>query len=190
MPSKNLCSATSPVTNSNFFTMPTLPPQRKRSKRQPSLQEAVKQANKNRMKKTARAKKRQKDGWQDTDPNAHKWELKDIPTTTPGARIATITRRASISDVFFTLLPPAVLVEIRKEVGKEQLFYGTEKVPITDIYKMYAATLYLRAAAPTVDKGVYKNIFNLVYKLAINFFDNRECLGICKMIKLRNVFRI
>ncbi len=49
---------------------------------------------------------------------------------------------------------------------------------------------FLQVNAPHVDKGVHKNIFNIVYKTACNYFDNKECLGVCKIIQLRNNFKL
>ena len=43
---------------------------------------------------------------------------------------------------------------------------------------------------PTVDKGTVNNVFNEVFKMACNFFGNKECLGICKMLQLRAIFKI
>jgi hypothetical protein len=140
--------------------------------------------------KKARVEQREKHGWVDTDPNSYKWVAKTIDKPTAGARLAKIKRTATITDVFFVLFPPSVLVEVRKEVGKEQLYYGGKKVPIVDIYKMYAVNLYLRAAAPHLDKGTHHNVFNEVYKVAINHFDNTGCLGVRKMLSLRSKFKI
>ena len=150
----------------------------KRTSRQASLEELCANAKTRRAKKTAQVLKQKQDGWVKVDAKSYKWEVKNIYQATPGARIAGIKRTATLSDVFFSLLSPSVLVEIRKEVGKEKLYHGRNKVFIKDIHKMYAATLFLQAAAPHFDKGQHKNVFNEVYKVAKKHFKNNGCLGL------------
>ena len=157
--------------------MPTQQGNKKQRKRQISLEEACAEAENKRRKKMARAKKRLNEGWVDVNPNSHKWVLKPINTVTAGARVAVLRRTSTISDIYLTLLPPAILVEIRKEVGKQEFFYGSTKVPLVDIYKMLAMTLFLRASRPNFSKGEHNNIFNAAYKIAKNYFDNKQCLG-------------
>ena len=163
---------------------------KKRNTRQISLKEACNKAQDNRKKKMTWANKRKKEGWVDVDPSAHKWQVKNINTITAGARVAMVQCTASISDIFLTLLPPSVLVEVWKEVGKDWFFYSSVKVPIADAYKMLACAIYLHAEQPTVDKGKLKNVFNEVYKMACNAFNNKGCLGIMKMLQLRWEFKL
>ena len=101
-----------------------------------------------------------------------------IDTPTAGAQLRNIKQTVSISDIFSTVLPPAVLIEVQKEMGAENLMYGATKVPIADIYKMFAATILLRASRPHVDKGQLQNVFRVVYKEAVNLLGNKGCLGI------------
>ena len=158
--------------------MAPLKGQNKSRKRQISLREAANNASKKRQKKSQWSIKRRNQGWIDIDPNKNKWELKNLPPVTTGARIAGIGRTATISDVFLTLLPPSILVKVRGEIGKEQFGFGNNKITMVEIYKMIAATIFLSAAAPTIDKGTVHNLFNEVYKIACNFVENKGCLGI------------
>jgi hypothetical protein len=125
-------------------------------KRRLTLQEACSEFEKSRKMQNTRSRQRFQDGWVDVDPNNCSWTVKNINTPTAGARLAKIKRTASISDVFFAVLPPSVLVDVRKELGAENLRYnGTSKVPLADIYKMYAVCIHLRASRPHVDKGMF-----------------------------------
>ena len=157
-----------------------------RNKRQLSIDEACSVAKKQRAAKSVRAKRRTDDGWVDIEPNSYKWIPKTLDFPTPGARLSNIKRMDSISDIFLKLLPPSVLVAVRKEVGCETL----KNSSLDDIYKMYAANIYLRAAAPLVDEGTEKNVFNSVYKSACGELGGQGCLGINKMVFLRNRFKI
>lgn len=87
-------------------------------------------------------------------------------------------------------MSPAVTVVMQKEIGKQQLYYGKNKVPLHDIYKIHTTNLYLRAATPTVNMNLQHNVYNYIYKLACNFLQNKDCLGICKMLHLRACFKI
>ena len=87
-------------------------------------------------------------------------------------------------------MPPAVLVEIRKEVGFAELAYSNSKIPLADVYKMYASNLFLRAEAPVLGKKGHKNVFNEVYKQAQDFFNKEGCLGIRKMLHLQRMVKI
>ncbi len=129
--------------------MPTLCSKKKDHKWQLSLKEACSVAMKMQKKGSARAKKRQKEGWIEVDCNMHKWVLKDTHKVAAGARVLTIKHKATISNVFLSLLPLSVLVNNWKELGKQALFYSTKKVPIADIYKMYAATLFFASKCAT-----------------------------------------
>ena len=160
-------------------------------KRRLSLSKACSELEKGRKMKNTRSEQRFKDGWVDIDPNSCRWTVKKIDTPTPGARLANVRRTATISDVFFAVLPPAVLVEAWKELGPDGLRYsGTNKVPLADIYKIYAASLHLRATRPHVDKGKHINVFCKVYKSTIDCFGKKGCLGINKMSFLRKSFKI
>ena len=128
-------------------------------KRRLTLQEACSELNKSRKMKVTRHKQQFKEGWVDVDANTYCWNVKSIDTPTAGARLAIVKCTSSISDVFFSVLPPAVLVAVCKEIGVEKFYYGKSKVQIEDIYKMYAANLHLQAAQPHVDKGKLKNVF-------------------------------
>ena len=161
----------------------------RRPKRRLTIEEACSELKKARKKKTKRSEQRFKMGWTKIDRKTSCWQVKKIDTPTAGARLAKVKRTASISDVYFVVLPPAVLVEVRKDLGKENLLYGKKKVPIEDIYKMYAANLHLRASQPHVDKGKVKNVFREVYKTTINYF-NEGCLGVRKYSFLRKNFKI
>ena len=128
-------------------------------KRQLTLEEACLEFEKRQKMKGTRSEKGHKEGWIDVDPNKWKWTVKHIETPTAGARLSKVKKTASMSDVFFQVLPPAVLVEAQKDMGTDSLMFGTSKVLLADIYKMYAACLYLRAARPHVDKGKGPNVF-------------------------------
>src|SRR5688572_21991061 len=94
-----------------------------------SLEEACLKQQKIWARKTAHAVKLQKDGWVDVVPKKHKWDVKPIYKATAGARIARNKWTRSLSDLFFLLLLPAVLLEVWKEAGEEKLYYSSSKVP-------------------------------------------------------------
>ena len=65
------------------------------------------------------------------------------------------------------------------------MVFNAIKNPFLDIYEIHATNSYLCAAAPQVNKGTHKNVFNQVYKMANNFFDNKGCLGIKNALVVR-----
>ncbi len=75
-------------------------------------------------------------------------------------------------------------------MGADELNYGQRKVPLVDIYKMYALNLHLRAAQPHVDKGKLQNVFLEVYKATIKHFGNKGCLGVNRVTFLCKLFKI
>src|SRR5690242_10153922 len=107
-------------------------------KRQITIQEACLMSNKQRQNKKARIEQRFKEGWVAVDPDNGSWVVKPIDTPTAGARLVNVKQNSTISDVFFQVLPPAVLVEVRKDVGREKLLFTGKPVPINEIYKLYA----------------------------------------------------
>ena len=128
-------------------------------KRHISIQEACILANKHRHKKKAQVVQRYKAGWKNVDPDKGSWAVKAIDTPTAGARLVNIKQTSTILDVFFCVLPPAVLVAVWKDIGSKKMVFNGKPMPLSDIYKMYAANLNLWAAAYHIDKGTCHNVF-------------------------------
>ena len=68
------------------------------------------------------------------------------------------------------------------------MVFNGKPVPLNNIYKMYAATLYLQAAAYHIDEANCKNVFQELYKHFMADFDNNDCLSVNKMEYLRSKF--
>src|SRR5687768_1387027 len=78
---------------------------------------------------------------------------------------------------------------MQKEAGKHLLAYG-KKIPLVNIYRMYAINIFFHAVDPQVDEGLYHNVFNIIYKKVKEFFKDEEYIGVRKYLFLRSTMKI
>ena len=89
---------------------------RRRSDSVLSLREVVHMEQQEERDKNLRKRRRNEVGWEDIDPNEAKWLPIDLRAVTPGARLRKVSRRSRISDVYLSLLPPAVLNNLHEPI--------------------------------------------------------------------------
>ena len=128
--------------------------------------------------------RRNEAGWEDIDPNEAKWLPIDLRAVTPGARLRKVSRKSRISDVYLSLLPPAVLNKSRNELGSHKIVYNHVPINLETIYEMYAISLRLRAELWKPQTYAGKNIIRTVYKHVREVFP--DAMGYNKFTWLRN----
>lgn len=138
--------------------------------------------------KIQRKRRREEEGWEDINPDDGRWHVKKLFAVSPGARVVGLSRHSRISDVFLSLLSPAVLHAARSEIGAEKLVYNNVRVPLKLLYEMYAISLLLRAERWKLENRGAKNAMQMIYHHIREVFP--DAMGFNKFKWLRNNFYI
>lgn len=118
-----------------------------------------------RKQKKTRAKKRKELGWVDLECNNGQWTPITSKAPSAGASICSISKNASLMDIFLNFLPPKILVACRKNLGgKTKLQFRNRCLSLAEVYEMLAIDIYFRAERPVVEAGTEKSVLEVAFR--------------------------